>query len=56
MYFVKYRDNQNQWRWTYYAANNEAIAVASESYIREEACDRSIALVKGSSNAPIHRR
>jgi uncharacterized protein YegP (UPF0339 family) len=53
MYFVKYRDNRNEWRWTYYSANHEEIAVSSESYTREDACDRSIVLVKQSANAPI---
>jgi uncharacterized protein len=56
MYFVKYQDNKKEWRWTYYAANNEEIAVSSEGYVREEACDRSIALVKQSSNAPVRKR
>lgn len=55
MYFKKYRDSQGYWRWTYYAGNHEPIAVASEAYVRELDCDHSIALVKGSSNAPVYR-
>ena len=56
MYFVKYRDNRNEWRWTYYARNNEPIAMSSEGYVHEADCDHSIALVKQSANAPVHRR
>lgn len=56
MYFVKYRDNRNEWRWTYYGANHEEIAVSSEGYSSEQACDRSIALVKQSANAPVRTR
>lgn len=56
MYFVKYRDNRGEWRWTYYAANNEAIGVSSEGYSSEAACDRSITLMKGCANAPIKTR
>jgi uncharacterized protein YegP (UPF0339 family) len=55
MYFVKYGDQANPWRWTYYAANGEAIAVSSESYVREEACEGSIQLVKQPANAPARR-
>lgn len=32
MYYVVYKDNANQWRWHLVAANNEIIAVSSESY------------------------
>jgi uncharacterized protein YegP (UPF0339 family) len=56
MYFEKYKDNRGEWRWTLYAANNEAIAVSSEGYVREEGCDRSITLVKSASNAPVRKR
>ena len=56
MYFVKYRDRANEWRWTYHGSNGEPIAASSEGYVREEACDRSIELVKQSANAPVRRR
>lgn len=56
MYYEKYKDQRGEWRWTFYAANNEPIAVSSESYVGEDACDRSITLVKGSSNAPVRKR
>jgi uncharacterized protein YegP (UPF0339 family) len=56
MYYEKYQDNRGEWRWTFYASNNEVIAVSSEGYKREEACDRGITLIKGSSNAPVRKR
>ena len=45
-YFKKYRDNRNEWRWTFYASNGEPIAVSSEGYVREADCDTSIVIVK----------
>lgn len=45
-YFKKQRDSRNEWRWTFYADNGEAIAVSSEGYVRETDCDHGIALVK----------
>ena len=54
MKYVIYRDSQNLWRWTFYAANGRAIAVSSESYYNKSDCLNGIALVKGSSHAPVH--
>lgn len=48
-----YRDNQNQWRWTYEASNGETIAVSSESYVRKSACQRSIEIMKQSGSSPV---
>ncbi len=48
-----YRDNQNKWRWTYNAKNGEAIAVSSESYNRRVDCERSIEIMKASSNSQV---
>lgn len=53
MYYRMYRDNQHQWRWTFYS-NNRAIAVSSESYVNKADCQRGIELVKGSNNAPVY--
>ena len=47
MYFEKSRDSRGEWRWALYAANGETIAVSSEGYKREAACDHAISLIKG---------
>ena len=56
MKYVMYRDNQNLWRWTFYASNGKIIAVSSESYYNESDCLHSIQLVKGSRDAPVYKR
>lgn len=56
MVYYIYKDSQNYWRWTLYAANNEAIAVSSESYWNKSDCLHAISLVKGSSSAPVYER
>ena len=56
MYFRKYKDNRGEWRWTLRAANHEAIAVSSEGYTTERACDESIKLVKSAHNAPVREQ
>lgn len=43
----------NQWRWRLRAANNRIIAVSGEGYHNKADCLHAIALVKGSSGAPI---
>ncbi len=48
-----YRDNRNEWRWTYEASNGKTIAVSSESYVRKADCERSIEIMKGSSRSPV---
>lgn len=45
-YFKKYRDARSEWRWTFYAANGEEIAVSSEGYVHEAGCQHAIDLVK----------
>lgn len=47
------KDNSGQWYWIYYAANREAIARSSESYVRRADCDHSISIMKGSSSSPV---
>ena len=47
------QDTSLQWRWTYYAANGEAIAVSSESYKNRADCERGIQIMKESANSPV---
>lgn len=51
--YWQYKDNKGEWRWTYYAANHEAIAVSSESYKNRSDCTHAVNIMKGSSNAPL---
>jgi uncharacterized protein len=46
-----YKDNQKLWRWSYEASNGKTIAVSSESYHNRSDCDRSIQIMKQSSNS-----
>ena len=55
-YFVKYKDRAGEWRWTFYASNGEAIAVASEGYTREAGCDHGIQIVRSQAPAAEVRR
>ncbi len=48
-----YKDNRNEWRWSYEAVNGKTIAVSSESYIKRTDCERSIEIMKGSTNSPV---
>jgi uncharacterized protein YegP (UPF0339 family) len=48
-----YKDNRGEWRWKYDASNYETIAVSSEGYKNRRDCDRSITIMKGSSDSPI---
>lgn len=56
MKYVMYKDRAGYWRWTFYAANGEAIAVSSESYVNKADCRHSIELVKNSRSAPVFER
>ena len=47
------RDHRGEWRWTYYAANGEEIAVASEGYFNRENCYRDIDIMKAAVEAPV---
>lgn len=55
-YYVMYTDPQNQWRWTFYAANHKIIAMSSEGYWHRQDCERAIDLVKGSAYSPVYVR
>jgi len=55
MYFILYKDSQNQWRWNYNSANHKIIAMSSESYINKTDAIYSINLVKtGAATAGIY--
>lgn len=53
MYYHLYLDINKQWRWTLYANNNRKIANSGEGYVNKADCQAAIALVKGSSAAPV---
>lgn len=48
-----YDDGNGEWRWTFYAANGEAIAVSSEGYKDKDSCRRSIALSEAALGAKV---
>lgn len=55
MYFQKYQDASDEWRWRLRAGNHEIIAVSSEGYINESDCDHAINLVKSTDEStPVH--
>jgi uncharacterized protein YegP (UPF0339 family) len=56
MYFVIYRDKQNQWRWALFSSNNRQVADSSEGYHNKTDCQHGIDLVKASYNAPVYER
>jgi len=49
-----YKDTNGHWRWYLTAANNRKIANSGEGYWNKQDCLDAIALVKGSSTAPIY--
>ncbi|MBX3575179.1 MAG: DUF1508 domain-containing protein [Mesorhizobium sp.] len=48
-----YKDNRDEWRWSYEASNGETIAVSSEGYKRRVDAERGIAIMKASANSPV---
>lgn len=56
MAYYIYKDVQGYWRWRLLAANNRNIANSGESYYNKEDCLHAIALVKGSSAAPVYEQ
>jgi len=56
MFYLIYKDVQNQWRWRLYAANNRIIANSGDGYHDKKACLLAISLVKGSANSPIQEQ
>jgi uncharacterized protein YegP (UPF0339 family) len=51
-HYEKYKSDG--WRWRF-IVNGRIISQASEAYVNESDCDRSIQLNKGSGTAPVHR-
>ncbi len=54
MYYQRYKDNLQEWRWRFIATNGNAIAVSSEGYHNKSDCEHSISLVKQSLNVPVY--
>jgi uncharacterized protein YegP (UPF0339 family) len=48
-----YKDNRNEWRWSYEATNAKTISVSSEGYKNRADCERSIEIMKNSKNSPV---
>lgn len=48
-----YKDNRNEWRWTYEASNGKTIAVSSESYKNRADCRHAIDIMKASTNSDV---
>lgn len=48
LFFEKYRDIKNQWRWRLKSSNGRIIANSGEGYFNLGDCDRGIDLVKSS--------
>ena len=53
MVYVMYKDTAGYWRWRLFAANKKIIADSGEGYVNKGDCEAGIALVKGSSAAPV---
>ena len=51
--YYLYKDARGEWRWTYHGKNGEEIAVSSESYRRRIDANRSIEIMKSSTNSEI---
>ncbi|MEW6256837.1 MAG: DUF1508 domain-containing protein [Pseudomonadota bacterium] len=54
MSYQLYRDAAGMWRWRLLAANYKIIANSGEGYFNKTDCQAAIALVKGSSLAPVY--
>ncbi len=55
MFFYVYLDQQREWRWRLYAANNRIIANGGEGYHNKQDCIDAINLVASkTSGIPIH--
>ncbi len=54
-YFKISQDKKDQYRWTFYAENHEALAVPGESFTRRATAEANIKLVQSlAPSAPIH--
>lgn len=55
MYFILYKDANDQWRWNINSTNHKKIAMSSESYINKQDAIHSINLVKnGAATAGVY--
>jgi hypothetical protein len=57
--YVVYQDSKQEWRWTFYASNGEALAVSSEGYVAESDCRRAIQIIQnfgGQAHAIVEAR
>lgn len=52
MRFELYRQADGDWRWRLRATNGNVVADSAEGYRRREDCERGVALVKSSADAP----
>lgn len=53
MRFEMQKDGKGEWRWRLRATNGNIIADSGEGYRHREDCERGIAIVKSSADAPI---
>lgn len=53
MRFEIYKDATGDWRWRLRTTNGNTVADSAEGYRHREDCERGIAIVKGSAEAPI---
>jgi uncharacterized protein YegP (UPF0339 family) len=51
-----YRDNRNEWRWTYFGENGEEIGVSSESYTTKQNCQHSVDMMRASKGSKIYEQ
>lgn len=48
-----FRDHRKKWRWCYDLREHESIAASSAAYESREECERMVALLQSSTDAPI---
>jgi uncharacterized protein YegP (UPF0339 family) len=53
MRFEVQKDHKGEWRWRLRATNGNVIADSGEGYRHREDCERGIAIVKSSAEAPM---
>lgn len=53
MRFELYKDHDAEWRWRLRTQNGNVVADSAEGYRHREDCERGIAIVKGSADAPV---
>lgn len=53
MRFEIHKDHAGEWRWRLRTTNGNVVADSAEGYGRREDCERGIAIVKTSAEAPV---